>query len=71
MSDISPEELRYLKYTSSKEEYVAYEEVLGEDYKNMRDRWRRDMQLFSRTAEDECDNANKLMMYLVKEVYIS
>ena len=71
MSDISPEELRYLKYTSSEEEYVAYEEVLGEEYKYMRNSWRRDMKFLTRGAEDVCDDADELMMYLVKEVYIS
>ena len=71
MSDISPEELRYLKYTSSQEDYVAYEEVLGEDYEYMRDRWRRDIHPVTRYAEDVCPDADELMMYLVKEVYIS
>ena len=56
MSDISFEELRYLKYTSSEEEYVAFEKVLGRDYEYMRI-WLRD--------ED------RIMMYLVNEVYIS
>ena len=56
MSDISFEELRYLKYTSSEDEYVAYEKVLEEDYKYMRLELRYDKDL--------------LMMYLVKEVYI-
>ena len=66
MSDISPEELRYLKYTSSEEEYVAYEKVLGEDYQYMRNRLRRDMRHIRGDAEDVCDDADKLMMYLVK-----
>ena len=71
MADISPEELRYLKYTSSEEEYVAYERVLGEDYQYMRNRLRKDMRHIRGGAEDVCDDADKLMMYLVKEVYIS
>ena len=66
MSDVSPDELRYLKYTSSEEEYVAYEKVLGEDYQYMRNRLRRDMRHIRRDAEDVCDDADKLMMYLVK-----
>ena len=70
MSDISPEELRYLKYTSSEEEYVAYEEVLGEDYKYMRYWLRRDTGWPHNSGEDVCHKADKLMMYLVKEVYI-
>ena len=71
MSDISPEELRYLKYTSSEEEYVAYEEVLGEDYQYMRFRLRRDREPSHNSGEDVCGQADKLMMYLVTEVYIS
>ena len=73
MSDISPEELRYLKYTSSEEEYVAYEEVLGEDYEYMRHWLRKDTGLGHRldSGEDVCCQADKLMMYLVNYVYIS
>ena len=71
MSDISPEELRYLKYTSSEEEYVAYEKVLEEDYEYMRDGLRRDTGLSHNSGEDVCWQADKLMMYLVTEVYIS
>ena len=56
MSDISFEELRYLKYTSTEDEYVAYEKVLEDDYMRMRLRLRIDNDL--------------LMMYLAKGVYI-
>ena len=52
MSDISPEELRFLRYTSSEEEYVAYEEVLGEDYKDMRVWLRRDTGWPHNSGED-------------------
>ena len=70
MSDISPEELRYLKYTSSEDEYVAYEKLLEEDYEYMRLALKRDMG-FGVFDENVCDEADELMMYLVKEVYIS
>ena len=36
MSDISPEELRYLSYTSCEDDYVEYEQTLETDYKEMR-----------------------------------
>ena len=65
MSDISPEELRYLKYTSSEEEYVAYEKVLEEDYEYMRDGLRRDTGLSHNSGEDVCWQADKLMMYIL------
>ena len=71
MSDISPEELRYLKYTSSEEEYVAYEKVLAEDYGNMRLGLRSDGGHGHNTDEDVCNDADEIMMYLVKGVYIS
>ena len=71
MSDISPEELRYLKYTSSEDEYVAYEKLLEEDYKYLRGRLRRDKSLGHNSGEHVCDEADELMMYLAKEVYIS
>ena len=71
MSDISPEELRYLKYTSSEEEYVVYERVLGEDYELMRHGLTRDKGLGHASDEYVCEDADKIMMYLVKEVYIS
>ena len=74
MSDISPEELRYLKYTSPEDEYVAYEKLLEEDYKYMRRHLRRDWANQGAghdSDENVCDGADDLMMYLVKEVYIS
>ena len=71
MSDISPEELRYLKYTSSEDEYVAYEKLLEEDYKCMRDGLRRDRGLGHDSDEHVCDDADELMMFLVTEVYMS
>ena len=70
MSDISPEELRYLKYTSSEEEYVAYEKVLAEDYGNMRLGLRSDGGYGHDTDEDVCKDADEIMMFLVKGVYI-
>ena len=70
MSDISCEELRYLKYTSSEDEYVAYEKVLGEDYESMRERLRRDTYPLVH-EENVCIDADDIMAYLVKEVYIS
>ena len=70
MCDISPEELRYLKYTSSEDEYVAYEKVLGEDYESMRERLRRDTYPLVH-EENVCIDADDIMAYLVKEVYIS
>ena len=70
MSNISPEELRYLKYTSSEEEYVAYEKVLAEDYGNMRLGLRRNGGHGHNTDEDVCNDADEIMMYLVKGVYI-
>ena len=69
MSDISPEELRYLKYTSSEEEYVEYEKLLVEDYKGMRDLLRWDMgcdRYIEDSREPVCDFADEIMMYLVK-----
>ena len=71
MSDISPEELRYLKYTSTEEEYVAYEKHLEEDYKSMRHALRRDTGFGHESDENVCYDADEIMMYLVKEVYIS
>ena len=70
MSDISCEELRYLKYTCSEDEYVEYEKLLEEDYKVMRDMLRRDK--YTQCSEENvCYDADNIMMYLVKEVYIS
>ena len=69
MSDISCEELRYLRYTSSEDEYVEYEKLLGVDYQQMRLRLERDK--FSDGSDDVCILADDIMMYLVKEVYIS
>ena len=70
MSDISCEELRYLKYTCSEDEYVEYEKLLEEDYEGMRDRLRRDK--YTQCSEENvCYDADDIMMYLVKEVYIS
>ena len=69
MSDISCEELRYLRYTSSEDEYVEYEKLLGEDYQQMRLRLERHK--FSDESDDVCILADDIMMYLVKEVYIS
>ena len=67
MSDISPEELRFLRYTSSEEEYVEYEKTLETDYKEMRkdlmmERWRSSID-----DPDEkrlCDHADQIMTYL-------
>ena len=71
MSDISAEELRYLRYTSSEDEYVAYEKLVEEDYKCLRQGLRRDKGLGHDSDEHVCDDADELMMYLAKEVYIS
>ena len=73
MSDVSCEELRYLKYTSSEDEYVEYEKLLEEDYETMRERFRSDRNpLAHRVGEnDVCLDADDIMMYLVNEVYIS
>ena len=70
MSDISPEELRYLKYTSSEDDYVTYEKLLDEDYEHMRRRLRRDTGGGHDSDENVCDDADELMMFLVQEVYI-
>ena len=73
MSDISCEELRYLKYTSSEDEYVEYEKFLEEDYETMRGRFRRDTNPLVHEVEenDVCIDADAIMMYLVNEVNIS
>ena len=65
--DISPEELRYLRYTSNEDEYEEYEETLEVDYKEMRkdlmmERWQTSID-----DPDErrlCKDADKIMMYL-------
>ena len=66
-SDISPEELRYLRYTSNEEEYEEYEKTLEVDYKEMRkdltmERWQTSI-----NDPDErrlCRDADKIMLYL-------
>lgn len=65
--DISPEELRYLRYTSNVDEYEEYEETLEVDYKEMRkdlmmERWQTSID-----DPDErrlCRDADKIMLYL-------
>ena len=64
MSDISFEELRYLKYTCSEDEYVEYEKLLEEDYEDMRDRLRKD-KFIGISDENVCLDADDIMMYLV------
>ena len=74
MSDISPEELRYLRYTSHEEEYVAYEKSLETDYKEMRrdlrmERWRSSIDdPYERRL---CDRADNIMLFLETGLYIS
>ena len=74
MADISPEELRYLKYTSSEEEYVEYEKTLETDYLEMRNDLMMDIWQSSIDDPDErrlCRRADSIMLYLETEVYIS
>ena len=66
MSDISPEELRFLRYTSSEEEYVEYEKTLETDYLEMREDLMMDIWQSSIDDPDE-----RIMLYLETEVYIS
>ncbi len=73
MSDISPEELRYLSYTSCEDDYVEYEQTLETDYKEMRkelmmERWQSSID----DPEEKrlCYDANQIMLYLETGVYI-
>ena len=72
MSDVSPEELRFLKYTSSNEEYVKYEKILGGDYKAMRcSMLRSQVKLgLCGTRMGLCREADNIMKFLVEELYI-
>ena len=66
-SDVSPEELRYLRYTSSEDEYAEYEKTLEVDYNEMRkdltmERWQTSI-----NHPDErrlCRDADEIMLYL-------
>ena len=67
-SDISAEELRYLRYTIAKEDYEEYEKTLDEDYKEMResltmvDRW---ITTVSRPdGSGLCKRANEVILFL-------
>ena len=74
MSDISPEELRFLRYTSSEQEYVEYEKTLETDYLEMREDLMMERWQSSINDPDErrlCCDADSIMLYLETEVYIS
>lgn len=65
--DISPEELRYLRYTSNEDEYEEYEETLEIDYKEMRKNLTMERWQTSIDDPDErrlCRDADKIMLYL-------
>ena len=72
MSDVSPEELRFLKYTSSNDEYAKYEKILGGDYKAMRcSMLRSQVKLgLCGTRMGLCREADNIMKFLVEELYI-
>ena len=72
MSDVSPEELRFLKYTSSSDEYVKYEKILGGDYKEMRCNMLRSQAKVGLcgTRMGLCREADNIMKFLVEELYI-
>ena len=66
-SDISPEELRYLRYTSNEDEYEEYERTLDEDYKGMRENLTMERWQTSINDPDErrlCRDADEIMLYL-------
>ena len=72
MSDLSPEELRYLRYTSSEDVYVEHEKLLKEDYRGMRCSLMFDDWNWTPNTDDQlCEKAGEVMMFLVKGVYIS
>ena len=72
MCDVSPEELRFLKYTSSNDEYVKYEKILGGDYKAMRCNMLRSQAKVGLcgTRMGLCREADNIMKFLVEELYI-
>ena len=72
MCDVSPEELRLLKYTSSNDEYVKYEKILGGDYKEMRCNMLRSQVKVGicGTPMKLCREADNIIKFLVEEVYI-
>ena len=72
MFDVSPEELRLLKYTSSNDDYVKYEKILGGDYKEMRCNMLRSQVKVGLcgTSMGLCREADNIMKFLVEEVYI-
>ena len=66
-SDISPEELRHLRYKSNEDEYEDYEKTLEVDYKEMRNELMMDRWETSINNPDErrlCRDADEIMLYL-------